>query len=125
MCEKEPAKKENRRKKKVGPQAKKGQREDRVNVALVYFFEGVLLSVDANKNCSEFYISMFNHLNVFNSYPWGIDMFKTTLGNIMSKNLVSKYQEQLKKLVDKQLPSIKKIYTLLGFLFAFQVSNNC
>ena len=118
MCEKEPAKKENRRKKKADPLAKKGQREDWVKVALVYFHEGVLMSADAKKNCSDFYMSMVDHLNVFNSYPWGVEVFETTLGSMMSKNLVSKYQERLKKPADKQLPSVKEIY-------AFQVSNSC
>ena len=68
---------------------------------------------------------MVDHLDVFNSYSWGVEVFETTLGSMMSKNLVSKYQERLKKPVDKQLPSIKETYTLLGFPFAFQVSNSC
>ena len=42
MWEKEPAEKEKRKKKKADPLAKKGQREDRVKVALVSFLEGVL-----------------------------------------------------------------------------------
>ena len=98
--------------------------DDRVNVALVYFLEGVLLSVDAKKNFSDFYMSMVDHLDVFNSYLWAIELFETTLGSMMSKNLISKYQERLKKPADKHFPSIKEIYTLLGFSFAFQVSNN-
>ena len=71
--------------------AKKGQREDQVKVSLVYFLKGILMSADAKKNCSEFYTSMVNHLNMFNSYPWGVEVFETTLGNMMSTNLVSKY----------------------------------
>ena len=70
-------------------------------------------------------MSMVNHLDVFNSYPWGIEVFETTLGNMMYKNLVSKYQERLKKPANKQLPSVKETYTLLGFPFAFQVINSC
>ena len=101
MCEKEPTEKEKRRKKKADPLAKKGQREDRVKVALVYFLEGVLLSTDAKKNFLEFYMSMVDHLDVFNSYPWGVEVFETTLGSMMSKKLVSKYQERLKKPTDK------------------------
>ena len=62
-------KKEKTRKKKAGPLAKKGQREDRVKVALVYFLEGVLLSADAKKNCLDFYMSIVDHLDMFNSYP--------------------------------------------------------
>ena len=83
------------------------------------------MSVNAKKNCSEFYTSMVDHLDMFNSYMWGIEVFETTLGSMMSKNLVSKYQEWLKKPADKQLPSVKETYTLLGFPFVFQVSNNC
>lgn len=71
MREKEPAKKkEKRKKKKVDPLAKKGQRDDRVKVTLVYFLEGVLLSTFVKKNCSDFYMSMVDHLDVFNSYLW-------------------------------------------------------
>ena len=46
-------------------------------------------------------MSMVDHLNMFNSYPWGVEVFETTFVNLMSKNLVSKYQEWLKKPVDK------------------------
>ena len=59
------------------------------------------MSADAKKNCSEFYMSMVDHLDVFNSYLWGVKVFETTLGSMMSKNLVSKYQEQLKRPIDK------------------------
>ena len=69
-------------------------------------------------------MSMVDHLDMFNSYSWGVEVFETTLGSMMSKNLVSKYQERLKKPADKQLPSVKETYTLLGFPFAFQVSNS-
>ena len=124
MCEKEPTEKEKKRKKKADPLAKKGQMKDRVNVAFVYFLEGVLLSADAKKNCLDIYMSMVDHLDVFNSYQWGVEVFETTFGSMMSKNLVSKYQERLKKPTDKQLPSVKETYTLLGFPFAFQVSNS-
>ena len=105
--------------------AKKGQREDRVNVALVYFLEGVLLSADAKNNYSDFYISMVDHLDMFNSYPWGLEVFETMLDSMLSKNLVSMYQEWLNRRAKKQLPFVKETYTLLGFPFALQVSNNC
>ena len=82
------------------------------------------MSANAKKNCSDFYMSMVDHLNMFNSYSWGVEVFETTLGSMMSKNLVSKYPEWLKKPTDKQLPSVKETYTLLRFPFAFQVSNN-
>ena len=91
MCDKKPTEKEKRRKKKTDPLAKKGQREDWVKVALVYFLEGVLLSADVKKNCSDFYMSMVDHLDVLNSYPWGVEVFETTLDSMMSKNLVLKY----------------------------------
>ena len=68
---------------------------------------------------------MVDHLDVFNYYPWGVEVFETTMGNMMSKNLVSNYQERLKKPAYKQLPSVKETYTLLGFSFAFQVNNSC
>ena len=82
------------------------------------------MSADVKKNYSYFYMSMVDYLDVFNSYPWGVEVFETTLGSMMSKNLVSKYQERLKKPANKQLPSVKETYTLLGFPFAFQVSNS-
>ena len=116
--------KEKRKKKKSDPPAKKGQSDDQVKVAIVYFLESVLLSADAKKNCLPIYMSMVDHLDMFNSYLWCVEVFETTLASMMSKNLVSKYQERLKKLVDKQLPSIKETYTLLGFPFAFQVNNS-
>ena len=79
MCEKEHSekeakkdqKKDMRKRKKGDPLVKERQRDNRVNVAVVYFLEGVLLSANAKKNCSNFYMSMVDHLDVFNSYPWG------------------------------------------------------
>ena len=113
-------KKEKRKKKKA---AKRGQeREDRVKVALVYFLEGVLLSADAKKNISDFYLSMVDDLAMFNAYPWGSEVYDLTFDSLSSKNLVAKYKERLAKPQEKQVPGVKETYTLLGFPFSFQVS---
>ncbi|KAL5549932.1 hypothetical protein UlMin_000108 [Ulmus minor] len=113
-------KKEKRKKKKA---AKRGQeREDRVKVALVYFLEGVLLSADAKKNISDFYLSMVDDLAMFNAYPWGSKVYNLMFDSLSSKNLVAKYKERLAKPKEKQIPGVKETYTLLGFLFSFQVS---
>ena len=114
------ARKKKGRKKKA---AKRGQeREDRVKVALVYFLEGVLLSADAKKNISDFYLSMVDDLAMFNAYPWGSEVYDLTFDSLSSKNLVAKYKERLAKPQEKQVPGVKETYTLLGFPFSFQVS---
>ena len=93
-----------------------------MKVALVYFLEGVLLSADEKKNISNFYMSMVDNLAMSNAYPWGSEVFDLTFDGLSTKNLVAKYQERLKKLKEKQVPVVKETYTLLGFLFSFQVS---
>jgi len=113
--------KKEKRKKKKAP--KRGQeREDRVKVALVYFLEGILLSADAKKNISDFYLSMVDDLTMFNAYPWGSEVYDLTFDSLSSKNLVAKYKERLAKPKEKQVPGVKGTYTLLGFPFSFQVS---
>ena len=113
-------KKEKRKKQKV---AKRGQeQEDQVKVALVYFLKGVLLSADAKKNISDFYLSMVDDLAMFNAYPWGSEVYDLTFDNFSTKNLAVKYKEKLAKLNEKQVPAMKETYTLLGFPFSFQVS---
>ena len=93
-----------------------------MKVALVYFLEGVLLSVDAKKNISEFYLSMVDDLAMLNTYPWGSEVYDLTFNSLSSKNLVAKYKERLAKPKEKQVPAVKETYTLLGFPFSFQVS---
>ena len=93
-----------------------------MKVLLIYFLEGVLLSANATKNILNFYMSMVDDLAMFNAYPWGGKVFDLMLDNLSTKNLIDKYQERLKKPVKKQFLAIKETHTLLGFLFAFQVS---
>ena len=94
-----------------------------MKVALVYFLEGVLLSVDAKKNISEFYLSMVDDLAMFNAHPWGNKVYDLTFNSLLTKNLIVKYKERLAKPKEKQVPAVKETYTFLGFLFSFQV--NC
>ena len=56
-----------------------------MKVALVYFLEGVLLSVDAKKNISEFYLSMVDDLAMFNAYPWGSEVYDLTFDSCRRK----------------------------------------
>ena len=112
-----------KKKKKKKKAAKRGQkREDRVKVALLYFLEGVLLSADAKKNISDFYLSMVDDLAMFNAYLWGNEVYDLTFDSLSSKNLVAKYKERLVNPKEKQVLVVKEIYTLLGFPFSFQVS---
>ena len=68
------------------------EREDWVKVALIYFLEGVLFSYDSKRNVSSIYMSMMVDLDTFNAYPWGLEVFETTIHSLWSKNLVAKYK---------------------------------
>ena len=70
---------------------------DRVKIALFYFLEGVLLGVDPKRNMLMFHMSMVDDLDMFNSYPWGFDLFDTTLDNLRGNDLAEKCRERLRK----------------------------
>ncbi len=124
ICDKEEARKnkkaEKGKKKKAGKE--KDLATDRLKITLLYFLEGVLLSADPKTNVSPLHLSMVDDLDMFNSYPWGTEVYDTTLDSLRGKDLVEKYRERLRKPPHKQLPDVKETYTLYGFPFAFQVS---
>ena len=62
----------------------------RVKIALLYFLEGVLLGTDPKRNVSTFHMSMVDALHMFNSYPWGIMVYDTTIDSLQGKDMVEK-----------------------------------
>ena len=68
-----------------------------MKIALFYSLEGVLLSTDPKKNVSTFHKSMVDDLDMFNYYPWGIEVYETILESLRGKDLVEKYHEHMRK----------------------------
>ena len=55
----------------------------------------MLFSFDTKQNVFSMYMGMVDDLDTFNAYPWGLEVFETTIHSFWSKNLLAKYKEQL------------------------------
>ena len=50
-----------------------------LKIALVYFLESTLLSLDPKKSVSQHYLSMVDDLDTLNRFPWGSIVYLATL----------------------------------------------
>ena len=62
-----------------------------MKIALVYFLEFILLSLDPKKLVSQQYLEMVDDLETFNRFPWGSIVYIATLEQLQSQDLRAKY----------------------------------
>ncbi|KAL5542479.1 hypothetical protein UlMin_010189 [Ulmus minor] len=92
--------------------------EDQGKIALLYFLEATLLSMDKKKLVSQVVMFMVDDLPTFNKYPWGTMSFSLTMEQLEQKDWKAKYNYYKQ---DLQPKGNKATYTLYGFPFAFLV----
>ena len=85
---------------------------DVVKIALLYVLHIVLLGNDRRKKVSSEYLQLVDHLDEFNSYPWGVVVWQMTYDSMSQAS---------ERVCSRRMPEIRK-YDLYGFSFAFQVS---
>ena len=49
-----------------------------------------MISFDVKRNVLMLYMSMGDDLDTFNAYPWGREVFDTTMASSWSKNFIAK-----------------------------------
>ena len=90
-----------------------------LKLAMLYFLESTLLSLDSKKFVSQEYMSMVDDWHTFSTYPWGLILYSATLEQLQSKDLREQYTNYKEQLEAKRK---KATYTLYGFPFAFMAS---
>ena len=85
---------------------------DAVKMALLYILHIVLLGNDRRKKVSTEYLQLVDHLDGFNSYPWGVAVWHMTYDSMsqVSERVCSERMQEIRK------------YNIYGFPFTFQVS---
>ncbi|XP_044460529.1 uncharacterized protein LOC123192149 [Mangifera indica] len=83
---------------------------DAVKLALLYILHMVLLGNDRRKKVSTEYLQLVDHLDGFNSYPWGVVVWQMTYDSM---------SQTCERLCSGRMQEIRK-YDLYGFPFAFQ-----
>ena len=104
---------------KIQKWSREKPQEDRLKIALVYFLESTLLSLDPKKSVSQFHLSMVDDLETFNRFPWGSIVHPATLKQLQTRDLRAKYANYKEQFEAK---GKKATYTLYGFPFDFMVS---
>ncbi|XP_044510766.1 uncharacterized protein LOC123229186 [Mangifera indica] len=83
---------------------------DAVKMALLYVLHMVLLGNDRRKKVSLEYLQLIDHLDGFNSYPWGVAVWQMTYESMSQAS---------DRVYSRRMPEMRR-YELYGFPFTFQ-----